>query len=148
MKKLQFSINIAAPREKVWNILWTKSTYEEWTAPFNQGGSSVQTDWTEGGRVLFTDSAGKEGMVSEIAALKPNEYMSFRHLGMLNNGVEDLESPEVKEWAGAKENYSLKDVNGQTELTVDMDITEEHMDTFKEAFPKALNIVKNLSEAN
>jgi hypothetical protein len=44
--------------------------------------------------------------------------------GRWNNGVEDTSSSKVKEWAGAHENYTLKKVNGKTELAIDMDISE------------------------
>jgi hypothetical protein len=29
------------------------------------------------------------------------EFMSFKHLGMVKNGVEDLNSEQIKEWPGA-----------------------------------------------
>lgn len=145
MKKLHFSTTISAPREKVWDILWNESTYGKWTEPFAQGGS-MKTNWEAGGRVLFLDGSGKEGMVSEIAVKKLHEQLFFRHLGWIKDGVEDLDSPEIKAWAGAMENYTLKSENGHTLLEVDMDITEEHEKSFGDLFPKALAIVKSLAE--
>lgn len=145
MEKLHFNTTIAAPREKVWNVLWGNDTYTLWTAPFMEGSSAV-TDWEEGSRVIFGDSTGNNGMISVIAAKRPNEYMSFKHLGMIKDGEEDTESPETKAWAGAMENYTLKEVNGQTELTIDIDVTDEHKAYFSESWPKALVKVKELSE--
>ena len=69
-------------------------------------------------------------MVSRIAVNRPNKYMSFEHLGEVNNGIEDITSEKVKGWAGAYENYTLKKVNGKTELIVDVDITEELKEMF------------------
>jgi len=44
-------------------------------------GSYAKTDnWKEGSKVLFLDGKG-QGMVSTVAKNKPNEYMSFKHLG-------------------------------------------------------------------
>lgn len=146
MEKQKFNITINAPREKVWEILWGNETYPAWTAPFAEG-SNVQTDWQKGSRVLFTDGSGS-GMISEIADKVPNEYMSFRHIGMLNDGVEDLGSDKVKEWAGALENYTLKSAGNGTEVIVDMDIAEKHKDYFMEAWPKALNKLKEIAEQN
>ena len=103
MEKKQFKILINAPREKVWEKLWNDASYREWTSVFAEG-SSAETDWNEGSRVLFGDGKGN-GMVSRIASKKTNEVMSFEHLGMLKDGVEDLSSDEVKQWSGAKENY-------------------------------------------
>lgn len=146
MEKKQFKVSIDAPREKVWNILWGKTSYPAWTATFAEG-SHAETDWKKGSRVLFLDGKN-EGMVSTIAENKPNEFMSFSHLGIVKNGVEDMESKGAKDWAGASENYTLKTVNGKTELIVDMDITDEFKDYFMKTFPKALEKVKELAEHN
>jgi hypothetical protein len=149
MKTKEFKIKIDAPREKVWKILWEDKSYREWTKPFSET-SYAQTDWKKGSKVLFHDGKGN-GMVSTIADNRPNEFMSIKHLGIVKNGVEDLESPEVKQWAGSMENYSLKDMNGNTELTVHMDmgeIDQQMLDFFMNAWPKALERVKDLSEKN
>jgi hypothetical protein len=145
MEKQQFQISINAPKEKVWEMLWSSTTYPEWTSAFAEG-SNVETDWNEGSKVLFSDGKG-QGMVAQIAEKRINEFMSFRHLGVLKNGVEDLDSEAVKQWAGALENYTLSTVNGQTVLTVEMDMTEEYKDYFVKTWPKALEKVKKLSEA-
>lgn len=146
MHKQQFSITINAPREKVWSTLWNDATYREWTTAFSEG-SHAETDWQKGSKVLFMDSKGM-GMVSRIADNVPNEYMSIEHLGYVKDGVEDLESDEVKKWAGAHENYTLRNVNGHTELVVDMDITDDYKDYFAQTWPKALNNVKAIAERN
>ncbi len=86
-------------------------------------------------------------MVSEIAENIPNEFLSIRHLGELRDGVEDLDSEQVKEWAGCYENYSLKTVDGRTELVIDIDINEEYKDYMLRTWPLALQKVKELSEA-
>lgn len=144
MEKLVFSTSITATPEKVWNILWTDASYRKWTAAFMEGSYAV-TDWKEGSKVLFLDGRGM-GMVSRIAVNRPNEYMSIEHLGEVKDGVEDTTSDRVKAWAGAHENYTLKKNNDQTELTIDMDITEEFKEMFAQIWPKALANVKQLSE--
>ena len=60
----------------------------------------------------------------------------------------DLDSEQMKEWAGSLENYTLKTVNGKTELTVDMDVTDEYKDYFEQAWPKALDKLKEIAEKN
>lgn len=144
MEKQTFKITIDAPREKVWDVLWSDDTYREWTSVFSPG-SRAETDWNEGSRVLFLNSEG-EGMVSRIAKKKDNEYMSFEHLGEVHNGVEDLETEKVRSWSGAHENYTLKSVDGKTELVVDMDVTDEFKDFFTTTFPKALDKLKSIVE--
>jgi len=146
MQKLEFNTTINAPREKVWDVLWGKTSYREWTSVFSPG-SDVQTNWGKGDKVLFGDGTGN-GMVSEIAENIPNEFMSFRHLGEMKDGVEDTTSEKVKAWAGCMENYTLKDAGGNTELKVEIDIADEYKDMFNDMFPKALQKVKELAERN
>lgn len=146
LEKQEFKILINASREKVWDILWNNATYPVWTAVFSEG-SRAETDWKEGSKVLFLN-AENHGMVSTIAVSTPNEFMSLKHLGTVKNGVEDLDSEQARQWSGALENYTLKNVNGKTELTVDLDITEEYKDYFLTTWPKALEKLKELAEKN
>ena len=146
MIKVNFSAAIHAPKQRVWYVLWEKSFYEQWTRLFAEG-STVKTDgWKEGSMVQFL-GPNENGMVSMVVANKPNEYMSFRHLGIVKDGVEDTTSDEATGWAGAMENYTLKEENGITVLTVEMETTEEYKDYFNNKWPKALAKVKELSEA-
>ena len=146
MERKEFTIDINAPREKVWDVLWQDDSYRKWTSVFSEG-SHAETDWKKGSKVLFLDGKGS-GMIAKIAENIPNEYMSIQHLGMLNDGVEDFESAKVKEWAGALENYTLENKDGKTHLVVDMDIAEEYKDYFANTWPKALDKVKELAEKN
>lgn len=145
MEREEFSTVIYAPKEKVWRVLWGEDTYPVWTSYFSEG-SRAESDWEEGSRVVFLN-AKNEGMISRIAKMEANRYMSFEHQGMIDpEGNEDLESEKVKAWAGATENYTLEEEGGKTKLTVDMDIDESYKDHFRDIFPKALNRVKELSE--
>jgi len=145
MEKINFSADIKAPKEKVWEILWNIDSYKAWTSAFMEG-STVETDnWKEGSKVLFGDGKGS-GMVSMVAQNKPNEYMSFKHLGMMQNGVEDTKSEQVQQWAGAMENYTLKGQNGNTTLSVDMDISPDFKDYFLKTWPVAMDKIKALAE--
>jgi len=145
MERKSFSISVNASREKIWDILWSDSSYRQWTSVFAEG-SRAETDWKKGSKVLFHDGKG-DGMVSTIIENIPNEFMSIKHLGEVKKGIEDTTSEKVKQWAGAMENYTLKEINGKTELNVDMDIAEEYKDYFLTTWPKALEKIKELAEA-
>lgn len=144
MSKEKFKIEINAPKEKIWKVLWNDKTYRKWTVPFSQG-SYMESDWQMGGRTLFLGSDGN-GMVSTIDQLIENKMMTFKHLGMIKDGKEDLESEEVKKWAGSLEIYTLETIGEVTRLSVALDIDESYKEFFMDVFPKALNIVKELSE--
>jgi uncharacterized protein YndB with AHSA1/START domain len=145
MQKINFSTNINAPKEKVWEMLWNLDAYKAWTSAFAEGSYAKTDNWKEGSKVLFLDPKGS-GMVSVVAVNKPNEYMSFKHLGEVKDGVEDTTSDRVKVWAGSTENYTLKGDNGTTTLSVDMDITDEFKEMFEKMWPNALEKVKALAE--
>jgi hypothetical protein len=147
MEKIHFSTDIDASNKKVWDVLWNDNSYREWTSVFAEGSYAKTDNWKEGSKVLFLGPGG-DGMVSRVAANKPNKFMSFEHLGMVKNGIEDTESEEVKGWAGAKENYTLIEDNGKTKLEVDLESTDEFKDYFLKTFPVALEKVKELSEKN
>ena len=144
MHNLAFTILIHSSPERVWDVLWGEHSYPAWTSVFSEG-SRVETTWEEGSKVLFLDGKGS-GMVSRIARIVPNEYMSFEHLGEVKEGVEDTQSEKVKTWAGSKENCKLTKEGNKTLLEVDMDINEEWAAYFNETFPKAMDKVKELSE--
>jgi uncharacterized protein YndB with AHSA1/START domain len=146
MERKQFKVMIDAPREAVWNTLWDDATYRQWTSVFSEG-SHAETDWKKGSKILFLDGQGM-GMVSRVSENIPNEYMSIEHLGIVKDGVEDLDSDLVKGWAGAHENYTLKTVNDQTELLVELDVdpNSEWTESLTNTFPRALNKVKEISE--
>lgn len=146
MEKITLSVTINAPKEKVWKILWNDDTYRKWTAVFSAGSHAVTDNWKQGSKVLFLDGNGS-GMVSRVAENKPNEFMSFEHLGEVKDGAEDTTSDRVKQWSGSKENYTLKEEGNTTVLQLDMDITDEFKDYFLNTCPAALQNVKQLAEA-
>ena len=144
MKKLSFSIEIAASKEKVWTVLWDDATYRKWTAAFSEGSYAV-SEWNEGDKILFL-SPGDSGMFSIIDKKIPNEYMAFKHLGEMKDGKEMPETDISKTWTGAMETYSLHENNGITKLDTTVEIVDTHEDYFNDAFPKALKAVKALAE--
>ncbi|MBW8331321.1 MAG: SRPBCC domain-containing protein [Prolixibacteraceae bacterium] len=139
METIKLSIQINVPKEKVWEVLWNDDSYKQWTAVFCEGSCAV-SDWNEGSKIRFLDANGN-GMFSVIEKKIPNQQMSFKHLGEIKDGVEIS-----TEWAGATENYFLAENENGTELTTVMDSNEEFKEYFETTFPKALQIVKQLSE--
>ena len=147
MKKIDFSVTIDAPKEKVWQALWNIDNYEKWTSVFAEGSTVTTDNWKEGSKVLFGDGKGS-GMVSAVEYNKPNEQMSFRHLGEMKDGVEDTSSDKVQEWSGAMEEYFLTEKDGKTELKVVMDTVGAEFEEFLlKAWPTAMENIRKIAEA-
>lgn len=150
MQKIHFSIFINAPKEKVWNTMLNKETYQLWTKAFSSN-STFEGTWEQGSKILFigTDENGENmgGMVSRIAEARPYEFMSIEHVGMIDkNGVEDTTSDEVRKWVPAFENYTFNEKDGGTEVVIDQDMQPEYKEMFDGMWPKALETLKELCE--
>ena len=151
MKKLQYTIEINASADEVYNTMLGLNnieTYNLWTAEFNPT-STYEGSWEKGSKILFvgTDENGKKGgMVSEIADNIPNQFISIRHYGILDGDKEITEGPDVEKWAGGLENYSFQEENGVTTVTVECDMADDYQDYFDTTWPKALKKLKELSE--
>ncbi|MDI5886632.1 SRPBCC family protein [Flavobacterium yafengii] len=144
MTTLEFKIEINAPKEKVWEILWNEETYKQWTSIFCEG-SYAESDWKEGSKIHFLSPNG-DGMNSIIFKKIDNEYMAFKHLSEIKKFQEMPVDDATQEWTGAMEMYRLTEDNGITVLEAKMDAVEKYIDYFKTTWPKALDLVKKLSE--
>jgi hypothetical protein len=151
MKKLQFKVNINAPVTRVYDFMLginSKSSYEQWTSLFNPT-STYEGCWDKGNKMLFigVDEKGeKGGMVSRIAENIPNRFVSIQHYGLLKAGKEITGGPEVEKWANGFENYTFKENNGTTTVTVELDTTEDFLEYMNETYPKALAKLKEFCE--
>jgi len=151
MKKIQFTITINAPANKVYTTmlgLSDKSTYEQWTALFNPT-STYEGSWEKGQKMLFVgvDEKGeKGGMVSRIADHVPNQFVSIQHYGLIKGSEEITTGPEVEKWANGLENYTFEESNGVTTVTIDLDTADEFEDYMNEFYPQALNKLKEICE--
>lgn len=148
MKTLHYEISINASREKVWDTLTNKATYEEWTNVFSPG-STYEGDWSEGSQILFLgpgDNGTKSGMIAKIVESRQPEYISIKHIGMIENDIEDTTSEKVQAWAPAYENYTLEEIDGGTKCIVDMQSEEEMCEFFDQTWPQALQKLKEICE--
>ncbi len=151
-KILSFNIVVHSSAEIAYNsMLGIKdiSTYQHWTSVFNPSSTYVGA-WEKGSKILFlgTDDNGKRaGMISRIIENIPNQFVSIQHYGIFENEVEITEGPQVEKWAGGIENYTFKEQDQQTTITVDLGVIEEYIDYFNQTYPLALTKLKELIEA-
>lgn len=145
MKTLTFEITIDAPRALVWSRMLDAEGYRAWTAAFCEG-SHFEGSWDPGARIRFLAPSG-DGMTSEIAEHVPQQFVSIRHLGMIENGVEDTSSDKVRAWAPAYENYRFENAPGGCRVTVTLDTAEDWQSYMEDTFPRALVRLKQICEA-
>ena len=145
LTSISFQISIEAKKERVWTVLWDEGFYNKWTSVFAEESSAV-SDWNEGSTIEFLDGKGN-GMYSLIETKIPGELMVFKHLGEIKDGLQIPVNDKTSFWSGSLEKYSLTENEGITELKIELDSTKEFVDYFTEAFPKALQKIKELAES-
>ncbi len=145
VKRIQFTTTINAPAAEVWRHVTSPESYKRWASAFAEG-SHFEGSWELGSSIRFLSPSG-DGMLSEIAEVRENEFISIRHLGFIANGIEDTTSESIRAWAPAYENYTFLALPEGTKMAVDQDVAAEWEEYISEAWPKALLLLKQLSES-
>jgi uncharacterized protein YndB with AHSA1/START domain len=149
-KTIKKSIEINAPKEKVWNVLFTQPTASQWCGVFmgdsdSHGGSVVEGDFSLNNLMTFKDGKG-DGMREKVVQLKPMELLRMQVVSSFQNGVEDTSSDEFKKWKDGYEEYVLSDKDGNTLVSIENKLPESYVDMFSTLWDKALAKVKELAE--
>ena len=147
MKKqtIKKSIDIKAPKEKVWSILLEDKFTRIWYNEFCVG-AHAETDWKIGSTALFKDES-ESGLAGKIIVNKPNEKISVEYEGLVIAGVEDYESEGAKNVKGGRETYILLEKDGSTDLSIECDMAPVYFESMSSAWEKALRKIKLMSEA-
>lgn len=144
MKEMTFSTEIQATKQKVWDTLWQDETFREWAGLIDPG-TYMKGELKEGSEVEFISAENGYGVTSLVEKLVPNETLVLRHEADTQGAGEQSRE---KEWTGGKESYQLTEENGVTTLSVAFDVPEKMEDYFNDAYPKALERLKALTEAS
>lgn len=140
---MQFSIDINATKEKVWNTLWQDETFRQWASIIDPGTYMVGT-LKESEEVQFISAENGYGVTSLVEKIVPNEFLLLRHQA----DTQDTGQKERKnEWTGAAESYALIEKDGITTLAVAFGVPPNLEEYFAANYPKALQQVKTLAEA-
>ncbi len=142
MKELQYSIEIDAPRERVWDTLWQDATFRDWASIIDPETYMVG-DLKEGNEIQFISAANGYGVTSLVKKVIVGEFLLLNHSAdTQDTGKRERE----KEWTGGEESYSLTEKDHKTTLKVAFGVPPEMEEYFKVAYPKALERVKVLAE--
>lgn len=140
MKRLEFSVEIKASKEKVWDILWNDESYRVWTASFIPG-SYYEGEIIQGNNIRFL-SPGQHCLFAVVEKVIPFQSIHFMHFGLVLDGV----SQDKTFQDDSIEYYDLLEIESGTKLTVKINTEDEYITYFSNSFPKALNVVKQLAE--
>lgn len=143
---LTYSRVIRATAPHVWRTLFEKATYEEWTAAFAPG-STYEGTWSQGAEIRFLGPSGN-GIASIIETLRPNEHLTLKHIGMVSNGVVDVDSEAARSWAPSFERYTLVAEGDTTRLHVSAEVPAEHRNDMEASWPNALERLVSLCETS
>lgn len=142
MKEMQFTTEINAPKERVWDTLWQDETLRQWAGIIDPG-THLVGELKEGNEVQFISGNGY-GVTSLVDKLTVNEFLLLRHSAdTQDEGKREREN----QWTGGMESYLLAEKDGTTTLTFACDVPPELEEYFKDASPKALERVKALAES-
>lgn len=142
MKQLQFTVEINATKEKVWDTLWQDKTFRQW-AGLIDAGTYMVGDLKEGSEIQFISAENGYGVTSLVEKLVEGEFLLLKHSA---DTQEEGKREREKEWTGGKESYSLSEKDGITTLSTKFDVPAEMEEYFEVNYPKALERVKELAE--
>ncbi len=123
---MRFTIEINAPKQRVWDTLWQDETFREWAGVIDPG-TYLVGDLKEGNEVQFISASGY-GVTSLVEKLVVGEFLLLRHLA---DTQEEGKREREKEWTGGEESYLLSEKDSTTTLTVAFDVPPELEEEFK-----------------
>ena len=145
MKNLEFTIDIAASRQKVWDTMLNPETYKVWVN-VSWPGSYYEGNWQQGENIRFL-SPGRGGTLAKIIECKPYEIIRAEHMAVIKpDGTEDRDSDQAKGWIGATEAYTFTGENGKTKIRAEMNVGSEWEKMFADDLPKAMSKLKEICE--
>ena len=142
MKEMQFSIEINATKERVWDTLWEDETFREWASIIDPETYMVG-ELKEGHEIQFISAASGYGVTSRVERLVAGEFVQLRHRA---DTQDEGERAREEQWTGGAESFSLAEKDGTTTLSVALDVPPELEEVFAVSYPKALERVKVLAE--
>lgn len=137
---LNYTIDIPAPRARVWACMLDEATYRDWTTAFCPG-SYYEGQWRTGADMRFLGPDGG-GMRARIERADAPEYVSIQHLGELRQGAPQ----HGPEWTDAYERYRFHELaDGGTRLDVELsNVPAEYAPMMNEMWPKALQRLRQI----
>lgn len=142
MTKLHYKVTLNNNVEFVFEKLFNKQTFKEWTQVFNPT-SDYSGFFDLGEEILFHDADGN-GMLTLISKYEVNNIIEFTYIASLNNGnktlFETTENYERYTFSSNKDNYAI--------LEIDLNIPDDYVEIFEAMWPIAINYIQELFNNN
>jgi len=145
MQTIEHSIDINAPKENVWQALWSDQSLRDWASIIDEG-TYMDGSLQEGNEVNFISSVSGYGVVSKVEKIIPNKYISFMQIADIKVGKDGTLQKRDRQWTGGKESYEIEEKDGKVALSIKQETPDELVEYFKVKIPQALQRVKTLAE--
>ena len=139
MKPLEYTIQINATPEKVWQVLFSQDAYKKWASAMNEG-TYFEGNWEEGSIMKFLDSKNN-GMYNLVEKNIPNKELRMKHLGWILEG-----ELAPQNWEDSTLDYILEANENGTLLVGKVNSLDEFVDFFNSKYPKNFENIKHLAE--
>lgn len=139
MKLLEYTIQINATPEKVWDVLFSQGNYKKWASAMNEG-TYFEGTWKEGSIMKFLDPKNN-GMYNLVEKNIPNKQLRMKHLGWILEGVLTPQN-----WEDSTLDYILEPNENGTLLIGKVNSLDEFVEFFNSKYPKNFENIKNLAE--
>ena len=147
MKTLTYSIQINKPRELVFNKMIDLSVYPDWAKAWGEG-MTFDGRYVAGEHIVFHDNSG-QGTKVIVEAITPNESIKMKHVAMVEAGGKEVTELDetMQKWIGSREDYFFKaDSEDRTTVEIVM-VVDEAFEDMMGAWPEALQLFKEVCEA-
>ncbi len=138
MANLHYKIILNNNVEYVFDKLFDKAVFEEWTKVFNPD-SKMRGTLAKGEEVFFYD-ADENGMLALVSEYQVNKLIEFTYLADVMNG-EKRKYPDNSN----HERYTFTNLQDEMVMVdIDLDIPDEYKDMFEDMWTKAIVEIQNI----
>ncbi len=138
MTNLHYKIILNNNVEYVFDKLFAKAEYKEWTRVFNP---SSDYDGILGlGEEIFFKDADNNGMLSKVSKYEVNKVIEFSYLASVEEGVKT----EFEDRSNF-ERYTFTSLQDEmVMIDVDLNIPDEYLEMFEDMWAQAIVLIQDL----
>lgn len=138
MTNLHYKIILNNNVEYVFDKLFAKAEYKEWTRVFNP---SSDYDGILGlGEEIFFKDAENNGMLSKVSKYEVNKVIEFSYLASVEDGVKT----EFEDRSNF-ERYTFTSLQDEmVMIDVDLNIPDEYLEMFEDMWAQAIVLIQDL----